>query len=517
MKNYNNLIRSLYSNFNLPLDELSYDRLIIPNQKEIFALLDRHRNHRILIIDDKDADGTLGAYCCASYLKALGFSVDIYMNFQHGVDEFVLDKSKSNEHLLVIIIDSSTNLAELYKGRSHDVLIIDHHSLDDSPDIRITTPAQNQNMNNFVLNINCKFEGYEQLKNVSAGFLTYLIFDRYYKSRTDFQVKKGLDLSRFGIITLYSDIVPTDEEIQKILIYNYRTSKRYNTKNTMSYDIIPKINGTRRLHDKITCYGFYNNSIMLTTLLDGTYSQSKKVLGIIMKLKKVHEFQNFTLIDLTMPNQVLNYPVTNFKGLICNMVSSINGRICLAYVLNEENKYDVSIRSSGVNSLEIINNLKSKYTILGGGHLSASGFTIPEDEFEKFLSDLDVLLSNVKAIPKYFIPINRLEDTNKYNLQDIALINELTTDNEIYFVYNLNKSEFKRLNRSTVLINDNSYSYTRTDIDNALESNLSCFIKAVPYLDTKDTNSIKFKIDLVNKPSQATSLEQDIISSLKYN
>ncbi len=517
MESYNNLIRSLYTNFNLPLEDLTYDRFNIPHQEEIFALLDRHRDHRILVIDDKDADGTLGTYCCASYLKALGFTVDIYMNTQHGVDETVLDKANSNEYLLIIIIDSSTNLVELYKGRPHDVLVIDHHSLDDSPDVSVVTPTKKSNMDNFVLNINCKFEGYEQLRNVSAGFLSYLIFDRYYKTRVELQVKKDLDLSRFGVITLYSDIVPTDEEIQKILIYNYKTSKRYNTKNTMNYDIIPKLNGTRRLHDRITCYGFYNNSIMLSSLLDKTYSQSKKVLGIIMKLKKIHEFQNFTLIDLTMPNQVLSYPVTNFKGLICNMVSSVNGRICLAYVLNDENRYDVSIRSSGVNSLEIINNLKSKYNIVGGGHLSASGFSIPEDEFEDFLSDLDTLLSNVKSIPKYFIQVDRLEEVNNYNLQDISLINELSTDNEIYFVYNLDSSKFKRLNKTTVLINGNSYVYTRTDIDSALKNNAKCFIKVVPYLDSKDTSSIKFKVDIINKPSGLTSLEDEIINSIKYS
>lgn len=477
--------------------------LNIPNIEDIFLLLDKHRYNRVLIIDDKDMDGTFGAFICKTYLEALGFDINIFMNKQHGVDSKVLTESNAEQYDLVIIIDSSTNLAHLYKGKRFDTLIIDHHSPNESPDVMDNTEVTTDGFHNFVINVNNKFSGYEHIVNLSAGFLSYLIFHKYYVAKSEHQdsqqsSQSKLDLLRLGIATLYSDIVQTDETIRKIIYYNYQTSKRFNSKNEVNFSIAPKINACRRLNDEITCFALYNNNSTFDQMLNDTFKKSKKIIKLIHNLSKKTEYNGFTLIDLTLANSLLDKPVTNFKGLICNMVISETNKPAVAYLINDNNLLEVSVRSTGLNSLDFINMHREEFEIKGGGHQSAFGFTMPVQYLNEFVDRFDTYIQSQEQINNDYQPINSINDLLDYDTNSIAIYNEINISQDCGFKLNIQSSSFRRIDTATIMVNGIKLKSYKKEIDNTLDTCGNCLIKIIPYISSINNNKfVEFRAELL--------------------
>lgn len=481
-------------------------RINIPDEEAIFDLLDRFKKSEILIVDDKDTDGTFGCRIIKSYLEALGFKVNVHVNDRHGFDKEVLESVKY-PYGLIIIVDSSTNLEKLYKGRMNSFLIIDHHNLNELEEVNdFQIDEEKQRYQNTVLNINNKFPGYEHIKNFSAGFFAYIIFHKYYMARKDENSYNLPDQSRFAVATIYSDMIDTDPLVHQAIFYYLNHTAKHNGRYMVGFDISPKINALRRLQNEIGIRAFYENRIMFGALLDRNYTEDRNVLNTIMDTVEVIDYKNFKLIDLTKATKLLDYNIANFKGIICNKLSSKYKVPTIAVTpLPNSDMCQLSVRSSGIDSLSKINSLKDKYEITGGGHKSASGHELSLENLKPFLDELDTQFSNDDTIElNYYIPITKFEDIKNYNILHLIYYNEMNTIRDTGFIMELNLSSIDM------------------KLDDYLRCNLDKNIRILkdPSYDDFDTCTIIMKPHIHNLEDFTESYLVQVLSkdtNVKYN
>ena len=319
-------------------------------ENDIFNLLDKHlcQGSKLLIIDDMDFDGTGAGYIAYQYLKNLNSNMNITIihNKEHGVKPEDLFRYQDNKYDLVIILDSSSGLANnyLYSTNSKnfveeikcDVIVIDHH------EINITEPWIFRGKYQTVLNCNClRTKG---LENISAGMFAYIIFNDYFCLKKDsadidtsihdnieeddlLGIKEvysdvvkndsigNIDLYEIGVVTNISDIVPVDEFVGISILYyllnetlttdfikGLASDNNVNVFN-LQWGMIPLVNYTRRLCDDSTIELIYKNNIKLAK--EYMIENRKKGKNIIKYLKQEAKFEyyrNFIFVDIS--NQI---------------------------------------------------------------------------------------------------------------------------------------------------------------------------------------------------------------------
>ena len=393
-------------------------------------LLRKHikKNGRILTIVDADADGFTSSAKLVHDLAQLGIKVEPLHHIQksHGLTDLLLDDIKSMHKEdpvdLLIIPDAGSNdfdnCLEL-KELGIDILVIDHHMVDDEARlIKITDK-------NYVILNNQLSMNKEVNRNFVGVGMVYIFLKWALKDLLE-APDKYLELLSIGQVGDASDI--SNREIRHLVYQGLENIENpfikqivddpNPTSNHLSYSIIPLINSVTRV-------GKIEEKEMLFNVLTGLPSDEKtieverkrknketgKMDKVTLKwseydlaadlLKKVRTRQNkivdkvvlsleenmidtgSIIIGLTTPEDIEYRSIT---GLVANKFLTKYSKPTLILVKNEDGTYSGSGRSDESIMKEFRTWCNETDVVeLAQGHESAFGFIIQEDMIDQFV------------------------------------------------------------------------------------------------------------------------------------
>lgn len=353
----------------------------------------------ILICADVDVDGCTSGAIMYRYLKHFTDNIKITINEgkKHGVENFDADACTAD---LVIIVDS-INKAEHYKkfvDSGKQVIVLDHHlppsSIEEYDNIALVSSAND----------------YPNPELSGAGVVWKFCKYCDYKWLTDF-ADTLIDLAATGIIADMCNLsVPENRYIcntglknlcnegLKTIIGSYTFDSQ-----SVSFSVAPLINACNRMNQNKTAL-----KIFLTDI-------PEKAKLIVDKMKKIREQQN-ELVEKLMPeliesaqtqinNKCMSFIINSeygISGLLANKLLDLYQRPVLV-VKRSEGQYSGSMRACGVqNFLAMINDTE---LAICEGHELAAGFFCEEDNYQKFMQEINKRLQDIDFEERYVADI----------------------------------------------------------------------------------------------------------------
>jgi single-stranded-DNA-specific exonuclease len=361
-----------------------------------------HSGEKIVVMADIDSDGINSAAIMVNYLEKHSANVSyIYAQRKdgHGLHTTV-DKIPEDTRLLIIVDSSSSEWKECrqLKEKGIDVLIIDHHPLD--------------NPNYYCILINPQQEGCDYPnKNISGSGLTWQVC-RVLDNKLDSTY--ALELVDMAAIGLISDMMcmntMENRAIVNIGLSNVKNiglnailsaqgllKKKLSTTD-IGYKVSTLINASARLN-KI--------ELALELLTTDTTVRADELVKEINKLNKqrktkqtVHVDDLLAKVDSTQKIIIHldhNKEISKaFSGLIANEIANTYQRPCLILSPDESqgNTYSGSYRSySGFNLKTFFSNLSLVETT--GGHEGAGGISVKNENLFDFI---DMVKENSESL-----------------------------------------------------------------------------------------------------------------------
>lgn len=205
---------------------------------------------KMVIVVDADADGYLSASIIYQYLKKIdpNFDIDfiIHENKAHGLSDKIMEQLSEKSYELIIIPDAASNdgrQIDLLYAMGSEVLILDHHIIEDMPDSGIIINNQiSENANKNLVGAGIVLKFCQALDSVLK-----INYAEEYK-----------DLAAIGQIADASDV--SENEIRNLVFEGIKNIKNkflkeaLKTKDVMfpvpkdmSYSVIPMINAVIRV------------------------------------------------------------------------------------------------------------------------------------------------------------------------------------------------------------------------------------------------------------------------------
>lgn len=428
----------------------------IVGYKEFESFLNTYvkdKDIKVGILDDIDCDGFISAFITKEYVQnLLGSSglVSIVHNFTHGLNTKIAKILEIYD--IIIVVDSSTN-EYMFVNENQPTLIIDHHN---------RTPESKTlgiNPNQVCTSLNSKDT--EELKNISAGMFSYLLFSKYFENYN--LPSNDEELFRTACISIYSDIIPVDDTVEILLdrFLDYtpksdtspesqiiRVLNQFSNpinKTLLSYTVIPLINYSRKA-DKLNLLDELTNSMNNTSTenywcyngLTKNRSFVKAILEEISPITPYKQYENFIVKDITKYLGFKDCPVENFKGLIANQSLLKNNHVSITGFTNEldDKLFTFSCRSKQFPIQEFM----KPYTVEGGGHDLACGFTAEKKILANVFRELERELKYYKPAEKDMV-IKSPSEIDLNDLYRFARYNEIAFSNLNPKVYRIDNSK----------------------------------------------------------------------------
>lgn len=371
----------------LPLDSL-------PNIHEAYEILNKHIEYedKIGVLFDTDTDGITSGTIITRYL----------LNFVQHVDTFI-DNGKMHGLIgqdlrrfmfldLLIIVDSldkNTEQYEVLKENGIDIIVLDHHTVDNNIQYNncVTLVTSNINYVN------------PQLSGAGVVWKLCKYLDEQYL--TDY-ADELVDLAACGIVSDMMDMTVMENRyiVSKGLeqIYNPAIKKivgSFDFNSTgISFSIAPLVNASNRMD----C----NESAVSAFLAD----DNKEVLQYVKELKQCKEDQNAE-VERLMPNvleqcnnQINNKMICVFietpygiSGLLGNKLLEKYQRPILVLKDCGDN-YSGSMRAVGMDDFMKVCN--DSGLAEANGHELASGITIMKNNFNDFITYIEDYLQDLE-------------------------------------------------------------------------------------------------------------------------
>ncbi len=433
----------------------------------------------ILIIDDKDADGVLSAYIIKQYIDALKLQyrketkkrnkgkLNIHQNDIHGITTRKMLLECDHPYDLIIIVDSSTNLVDDLSKLNTDIVILDHHEYSGNEYQPITRRVTSLGANEIINISSTKLDFFSDFP-VSAGVLCFYFITLDNKLNfMDIDKFRWYKLMYYSIITMFSDMVADSEKSVNLLKYFNNNIEEINNeiseynrdpdnayskipiinkwnKNNIQFNISPKLNHNKRLHDTSIFDLFYMDYIDLSSEeFDIGYSKSKQYVNIIYDMADIVELSKVYTAKFDHIKEYLNVNLTNYKGLVCNRILYASNKTTLGIVrsLEDENVFEISVRSKK-NVLDFFLANTDLY-ISGGGHKSACGFKATEKNIFKIVSGLEEYLIEHETDMRFsnIIEVNCLSEISEEDFQRIANYNEHFSNSQNCIIVSVNNSD----------------------------------------------------------------------------
>lgn len=435
-------------------------------ERAMDLLLDHiYRSNVIGILVDDDADGMTSAAAMFRTLQALGHNnIRFILHDQkgHGFSGEVEKIKEYDLHLLIVPDAGSNDFDEqLELLESIDLLIIDHHDMDDQEKVLKIMEA---NPGYSLLNNQLIFNGSGVNKNLVGAGMVYK-FAQGLEEKTGTEIAKYIvDLVAVGQIGDASDLA--DLEIQMIVregldnlnngllteALKVRIEKGQKIAPiNMSFDIIPNINAVTRVGDadmkmellkgltgiwpvdelvevekrrknKVTKKfemrkeQWTNYAILMDTLAKLKVRQNKEIDKV---LKNVTEIFNGSIIILPLDESEIEY--RSITGLIANKLVTKFNKPALVLVSGEDGTIFSGSARGHEKTMDSFRQwcLETKLFDLAQGHDNAFGVVIEENNLDQLMEDCLVDDGKNKVVHN----VNKLY-VGESNADEVTLVND---------------------------------------------------------------------------------------------
>lgn len=452
------------------------DKLRINNQLKVY------------IFFDIDFDGVASGYIMWTMLKVLcqcnplNIVPLINRERKHGVNDNIVEIINNDPNaVLTIIVDSSTNMPDIFMRLNCDCVIIDHHDLEvDAKMLNGYTVGGEYT----VVNNNVDF-----IENKSATEVVYEFWQVYSPD-----VLTDLQLEEWVAVSLYSDVIHTYTEqnlwftsflrnlrpncdIRKIIeplgLIETLNGKQCLTRNSISFQLVPLINSCMRTQNGPELV----NTILYRPHTLPTYKSNvikqKEIVEALLKTAKIQNYNDVILAQLNaerpvvrpgnlltqMQSQKQNRTLlglsdallSGFNGLLATKISNIENSVTLVYSrVTEDGKqmFKGSIRTQGhYKDINLRSLLVGKTGWTASGHSDAFGFTydLTCGDERNMAADVASTLTELSegSIRITHIPLadynffsrlaNTMNDEAINDILKIAELNNLKTLNDRYY------------------------------------------------------------------------------------
>ncbi len=417
------------------------------------ALILRHRDRRIMVVGDFDADGATSTALIVRCLRAWGFaSVDFLVpnrfEFGYGLTPEIVGLAAERAPSLIITVDngiSSNAGVDAARARGIQVIITDHHL----PGAQL--PAADVIVNP---NVPGSRFGSRALAGVGVAFYVMAAVRREIDSRgrvvmppvTDF-----LDLVALGTV---ADLVPLDPNNRVLVAQGLRRIRAGRavhgiralleigkrsvpdvTAADLGFTIGPRLNAAGRLDDMsigIRCLlaDTEAEALTLATRLDALNSERREIeakmqgaaLAAVQGLRHPDEE---AVEGGRARHGVVLFDAAWHQGVVGLVASRIKDRIrrpVIAFARAGDGSLRGSARSvAGIHIRDVLDGIAARHPELisrFGGHAMAAGMTLEEGHLESFARAFDEEVARWRD-PR--IAANRVETDGELSSDEIAL------------------------------------------------------------------------------------------------
>lgn len=453
------------------------------------AKLRSNFNTKIYIFFDIDFDGVASGYIMWTMLKVLGqcnpLNIIPIINRErkHGVNDDIIGIINNDPNaVLTIIVDSSTNLPDLFTKLNCDCVIIDHHDIEISAE---QFNGRTQGGEYTIVNNNI-----DLIEGKSATEVVYEFWQNYSPD-----VLRDLQLEEWVAVSLYSDVIDTYTEqnlwftsflrnlrptcdlmkiIEPLGLVEVLNGKTCLTRNSISFQLVPLIN---------SCMRMQSGPEMVNTILYRPHIlpdfkkcviKQKEIVEALLKTAKIENYNDVILAQISNTRKKSNRPVfgmaqinamkqdmvlaglsesllAGFNGLLATKISNTENSVTLVYssiVEDGKTLYKGSIRTQGrYKNINLRAALMKKEGWTASGHGDAFGFSFDRayGDAHKMAADVAATLlqhtleaAHITRIPladyNFFQSLaNTMNDEAINDILRIAELNNLKTSSDRYY------------------------------------------------------------------------------------
>jgi single-stranded-DNA-specific exonuclease len=412
-----------------------------------------HRDRRIVVIGDFDADGATSTALIVRCLRAWGFaSVDFLVpnrfEFGYGLTPEIVGLAAQAAPSLIVTVDngiSSLAGVDAAHARGIQVLITDHH-----------LPGATLPSADVIVNPNVPGSrfGSRALAGVGVAFYVMAAVRRALDARgtvvmppvTDF-----LDLVALGTV---ADLVPLDANNRVLVAQGLRRIRAGRgvpginallaignrnvaaiTAADLGFTIGPRLNAAGRLDDMsigIRCLlaDSESEALALATRLDALNAERREIEAkmqgaALAAVKSLRHPDEEAVGSATARHGVCLFDADWHQGVVGLVASRIKDRIrrpVIAFARASDGTLRGSARSvAGIHIRDVLDGIAARHPELisrFGGHAMAAGLTIDEGRLDAFARAFDVEVTRWRDPG---IPANRIETDGELSSDEIAL------------------------------------------------------------------------------------------------
>lgn len=396
--------------------DLSLDRLLpigtLDGVERAAELLAAHREGRVLIVGDFDADGATASALMVRALGALGFAHVDYLvpnrfQFGYGLTPGIVALAAERRPSLIVTVDngvSSLEGVEAARARAIPVLITDHHL----PGARLPGAAA-------MVNPNLAGSGFASPALAGVGVAFYVIAAL---ARTlghpHFKAAELLDLVALGTV---ADLVPLDRNNRVLVAQGLRRMRAGRcvpgiralvesagrrveqlTAADLGFIVAPRLNAAGRLSDM---------SLGIACLVTDDAARAAALAGQLTRLnderREIEQRMQAEAVELAARirfdesgGEALGLCLFDegwhqgVIGLVAGRIKERLHRPVIAFARAEDGSLRGSARSvPGIHIRDVLDSIAARHPGLiekFGGHAMAAGMTLPERNLEPFRS-----------------------------------------------------------------------------------------------------------------------------------
>lgn len=337
---------------------------------------------KIIVAGDYDCDGISATTIMVSGLRKLGLTCGFYIPDRikegYGLSKAVVSLAHKKGYSLIITVDNgikSKEALELAKQLDMDVIVTDHHTMDEK--------------------VNCQIVVHPSL--MEPCFSTLCGAGVAYECMRVLEVNDDYHLQLAGLASI-SDMMVVKGQTRALIQHALKLMNQTHEKHVFSlatdrvlnetsigFQVVPKLNAIGRLSNLANA----NNVVRyFLSEEDATiYALGQQIAQINTIRKQMSDqMQKKAMIKCNRKEDILLVEDVSFHegiiGLVAGAMCSQFNKPCIVLAKNEQG-YKASMRSpEGFNCMEFLK--PYEYFTAFGGHENAAGFSLNLNEFESF-------------------------------------------------------------------------------------------------------------------------------------
>lgn len=388
----------------------TYDPFLLYNMQEAVDLILKTVNAggKICIYGDYDVDGVTSITILRTVLESISDKIDYFVpnRFQdgYGLNKKSIENIKKQGCNLIITVDcgiTSVQEVAFAKEIGMDIIVTDHHTVpDEKPDCLIINPKQKE----------CEYP----CKNLAGCGVAFKIAQAIIKKEKLPRsiLNRLLDIVAIGTI---ADIVPLIGENRTIVKYGLNQVNKstnegvialknvalrnpgYVSSENISFNLAPHINSAGRLESASISVDLLNEkdpvkARKIAYYLENLNQQRKDLQNTTFETAKREYEKRYK--EKRFPMIVLDEAHEGIAGIVAGKLKDYCYKPVAILTDDGKGNYKATCRSTDkIDIYMILKEFNSLY-VKFGGHKAACGFTIPKENFEILVSNVDQYMKN---------------------------------------------------------------------------------------------------------------------------